>query len=337
MRLHNRIIKAEFWSDTDVKAWSRDKRLFFIGIFQLSDDSGCLEDDNDLIKGLLFPYQADADITLATVGAWIDELVAENKIVRYIGKGRPCLYVFNFHKHQTLKSPAPPSVPLPEWITWQPFASNPRTGKYIVSEERLTTFLQAPYTSLTHPLQIPYVGLTKFFQPEPEIEPEPEPEPEREPEPAKSGAFAPSVSLARNRKERLAELRQNGDLLDELARGFVRGKGQDPNDVGTTTIHGWANYLIDLHNIGCSAEDAELCSGYIRTIPYWRDKDPPIKILAERYAEWKRLGKPAKYIDNKDGQNGTDSGSIRKLSCDYTGEDGQPLTVEQFNERHAAV
>ncbi len=142
MRLHNRQIKATFWNDTDLLQWPRDKRWFYEGLIQLADDSGCLEDSPFAFKLNLFPSPVDADITVELLAKWRDELVEEGKLVRYrVGK-KDYLYLTNFHKHQSLKNPEKPDVPLPPWIRWEPYESNSRAGKYIVSEDVLTAFLR---------------------------------------------------------------------------------------------------------------------------------------------------------------------------------------------------
>ena len=46
MRLHNRQIKASFWTDTGlIQHLTREQRMFYVGLWQLADDSGCLFDD----------------------------------------------------------------------------------------------------------------------------------------------------------------------------------------------------------------------------------------------------------------------------------------------------
>lgn len=153
MRLHNRQIKAAFWNDPDLLQWPRDKRWFYFGLVQLADDSGCLEDSPFAFKIQLFPSPVDADITTDVIEKWCDELVEAGKLVRYEAAGKPCLYIKNFHKHQTLKNCLPPDVPLPPWITWEPFKSNDRSGKYIINKDILTEFLQGSYAGLTNDLQ----------------------------------------------------------------------------------------------------------------------------------------------------------------------------------------
>lgn len=164
MRLHNRQIKASFWTDTGlIQHLTREQRMFYVGLWQLADDSGCLFDDPFAFKIQLFP--GDADITPEVLREWRDRLVELDKLVPYEAEDKKCLYLKNFHKHQTLRSPAGPTVPLPPWIEWVPYESNPRAGKYGL----LTDVLQSSYGSLTN-----------VFQPEPEPEPEPEGEGEGE-------------------------------------------------------------------------------------------------------------------------------------------------------------
>jgi hypothetical protein len=161
MRLHNRIIKAAFWTDTDLLRYlDRDGRMFYIGLIQLADDSGCLEDD--LLAFKIHLYPADMDVDLDFIQKHRDRLVELGKLIPYTSEGKQCLYLKNFHKHQSLRSPAPPSVPLPEWITWEPGETARSSGKYIVSE---------PYGDRTVTVSSPYGDQP---EPEPELEPEPE-------------------------------------------------------------------------------------------------------------------------------------------------------------------
>lgn len=146
MRLHNRQVKASFWNDTDlIKNLTRDGRMFYQGLWQLADDSGCIDDDAFAWKIHLFP--GDFDITDKTLTEFRNKLVEMKKLISYEADGKKCLYIKNFHKHQTLKTPAPPETPLPEWIEWQPYKSNPRTGKYIIHN------LDSSYKVLTDELQ----------------------------------------------------------------------------------------------------------------------------------------------------------------------------------------
>ena len=131
MRLHNRQIKGNFWSDPDlVCELTRDQRMFFLGITQLAEDSGCLEYDPRSMKIILYP--ADNDITPDDLKEWTEKIIEMGKIVTYEVEGKKYLFIKNFHKHQSLKFPAPPEVPLPPWVKWQQKDERERYGQYVV-------------------------------------------------------------------------------------------------------------------------------------------------------------------------------------------------------------
>jgi hypothetical protein len=129
--------------------------MFYLGLTQLADDSGCLEDSPFAFKINLYPSPVDADITTEVLAQWVAELEADGKIVAYEADGKRCLYLRNFHKHQTLENPSRPDVALPPWVMYEAYEKNPRAGKYIVSQGVLTEYLQNPDGSLTVPLHFP--------------------------------------------------------------------------------------------------------------------------------------------------------------------------------------
>lgn len=157
MRLHNRQIKGAFWTDTDlIRELTPVGRMFYLGLIQIADDSGCLDDDLLAMKILLFP--GDESLQVSDLSGFRKTLVSMGKLTPYLSGGKKCLFLRNFHKHQKLDTPTPPDVPLPEWMQWSPYKSNPRTGKYVVdwdSYKRLTCKAEAPYECLTDALQIP--------------------------------------------------------------------------------------------------------------------------------------------------------------------------------------
>jgi hypothetical protein len=133
MKLHNRQIKAAFWVDTDmIRNFSLEERLFYIGLWQLADDSGCVENDPYAFKLFLFPL--NEEVTIDILNDWTAKLIEKNKLIPYHTQGKDGLYLTSFHKHQTIKNPQPPEVPLPPWITWKPYKSNPRTGRYEIDD-----------------------------------------------------------------------------------------------------------------------------------------------------------------------------------------------------------
>lgn len=159
MRLHNRQVKAAFWTDPELLQLTRDKRMFYQGLWQLADDSGCLEDSPFAFKIQIYPSPVDNDITSEVLAGWRDEFIDMKKVIPYEAEGKKCLFLVNFHKHQALRSPAPPDVPLPPWVEWKPGEKPKAPGKFVVYE---------PDINRTETVRTPY-----DMQPEPEVEPEP--------------------------------------------------------------------------------------------------------------------------------------------------------------------
>ena len=130
MRLHNRQIKGSFWSDPDlIYELNRDQRMFFIGLTQLAEDSGCLEYDPRSFKIILYP--ADNDINPEVLTEWTEKIIKMGKLIVYEVEGKKYLYIKNFPKHQSLRTPAPPEIPLPIWICWKPREGSSRYGMYV--------------------------------------------------------------------------------------------------------------------------------------------------------------------------------------------------------------
>ncbi|EGW40488.1 DnaD domain protein [Desulfosporosinus sp. OT] len=182
MKLHNRQLKGDFFSDPDILQWPRDKRFFYAGLVQIADDSGCLDDNEFSFKILIFPSPLDADLTIERLSIWKKELIAEKKLISYTSQGKKCLYVRNFCKHQKIKNPTAPSVPLPVWVSWIPSKSNEYAGRYAFDQDRFNSILHSPddvlsndldssYKVLTNVLQEPYEELTDVYQLKLKLEP----------------------------------------------------------------------------------------------------------------------------------------------------------------------
>ena len=143
MRLHNRQVKAAFWTDTAlIKLLDIVGRMFYQGLWQLADDSGCLDYDLLAFKIHLFPID---DIAVEAFEDWTNKLIEAKKLIQYEAEGKKCLYLKNFHKHQTLSNCPIPDVPLPDWIIFETYKSNSRQGKYRVKEDILTDYLYSSY------------------------------------------------------------------------------------------------------------------------------------------------------------------------------------------------
>lgn len=111
-----RSVKPEFWTDPDMADLSRDARLLYIGLWNLSDEHGRVRGDARYLKGQLFAY--DDDLPAAAVEALVDELDKLGKVVRYEHDARPYLHLPTLATHQRLEPervpsrlPAPPSEP----------------------------------------------------------------------------------------------------------------------------------------------------------------------------------------------------------------------------------
>ena len=186
MRLHNRVVKAEFWSDGELATrFDIPGRMFYQGLWQLADDSGCLDDRPDDWKAKLFPM--DTDMSVSRLEEYRDLLIRLGKVVRYFALGRPYLWLVNFAKHQSIDRPRPPgkdTAPLPPWIEWRP-GSN-RRGEYAIIPERLPGASGTGHDSAC-PGTVQDVSGTRPGQDQDQtgtrpgrvlLEPEPEPEPE---------------------------------------------------------------------------------------------------------------------------------------------------------------
>ncbi len=138
MRLRNRQVKAEFWTDPDLLQLPRDMRTFYHGLWHCAEDSGCLEDSPFVLKLLLFPSPLDGDITVEVVTEWVEHLIALKKIIRYEAGGKQYLWLKNFFKHQKLRRPGASEVPLPRWLKWiEPHEENGKQvpGRYEVAQD----------------------------------------------------------------------------------------------------------------------------------------------------------------------------------------------------------
>lgn len=120
LAIHNRLVKADLWRSTDlIRAVGGDPfgLQLYQGLWHMADDSGCLPDDELLVKIELF---AGFDVvTTSRIRELMDALIAAGKMVRYEVRGRTYLWLTNFHRHQTLDYPRQAEYPLPEWIQWE--------------------------------------------------------------------------------------------------------------------------------------------------------------------------------------------------------------------------
>lgn len=99
-----RMIHPEYWKDQKVGTWSFEARLFYIGLWNFSDDEGKFNAHPSLLKGQIFTYDDNIDIN-----ALKEEL--GDKVQWYEVNGEQYGYLRNFFKHQTINHPTKSKLP----------------------------------------------------------------------------------------------------------------------------------------------------------------------------------------------------------------------------------
>jgi hypothetical protein len=114
-----RTVKPEFFEDENLAKLSPHARLLFIGLFQLADKNGVLENRPAWIQSKVFPYESGE---ASDVSRLLPGLVLGRYLVEYEVNGRAYLAVRNFSKHQRITGkeaksnglhPLPPSGDAP--------------------------------------------------------------------------------------------------------------------------------------------------------------------------------------------------------------------------------
>lgn len=133
MRLRNRMVNAEFYTDPDLLRWPSAKRDLYRSLWALAEDSYCVEDDPFGWKCSAWPSPLDAKThTVAKFTTWREELIAEKKAVPYESVGGHYLFLPDMAEHEHPRNPQSPNLPLPAWVTWEQHASDLRKGAYVI-------------------------------------------------------------------------------------------------------------------------------------------------------------------------------------------------------------
>jgi hypothetical protein len=103
-----RTVKPEFWTDGDMLKLTRDARLFYIGLWNFSDDNGVMEYDTISIKSRIFPNDK------INVQKLLDELLTIKKISIYKHEGREYFQIKSLKNHQIIDRPRKSHLPLPD-------------------------------------------------------------------------------------------------------------------------------------------------------------------------------------------------------------------------------
>jgi hypothetical protein len=167
-RLRNRIVKADFWNDSELLRWPRDKRFTYQGLWASAEDSGCIEDDPFGWKLMLWPSPLDADITVERLAQWRSEMVDVGKLIPYESNGKACLYLRTFHHHESPRNPQAPNLPLPPWVLWETSTverkdggrgSRYATNTYTILEDLVPQPYGKPDATITLPYHNPTESL----------------------------------------------------------------------------------------------------------------------------------------------------------------------------------
>lgn len=109
----NRMIKTEFWNDEKMALVSRDARLTFIALWNLSDDYGSVRGHPLWLKNTIYPYD---EIKPSDFKKWLEELEKIHAVLPYDGDGEKYYYIRCFTKHQVIgrpsqfRNPPPPAT-----------------------------------------------------------------------------------------------------------------------------------------------------------------------------------------------------------------------------------
>ncbi len=118
-----RNIKPQFWIDENLGKISREARLLYIGLWNLSDDTGVFEWRPDRIRVQLFPY--DTDINSSTIEQWLNSLQDTGDIIAFTYNNNQYGYIKSFKEHQVINKPSKYTfAPIPEHIIQEDYSSS---------------------------------------------------------------------------------------------------------------------------------------------------------------------------------------------------------------------
>lgn len=139
-----RSVKPEFWVDRSFvrKVPDRTMRMLYMALWNLADEHGRLMADVSYLKGQVFPYPEDADLTPGVIDKMLDHLADAGKVVRYEADGDAYLFLPTLHRHQRLEANKVPSrLPPPPGFNGNPGpggGKKPGTSGAGITQLRLT-------------------------------------------------------------------------------------------------------------------------------------------------------------------------------------------------------
>lgn len=109
-----RIIDPQFWNDALLGRLPMPVRLFYIGLWNFSDDAGLVTNDPSWLRVSIFPH--DARVKPATIEGYLAELErtgSPGRVLRYAVGDREYFLVTRFHDHQSIEKPTSSRLPRP--------------------------------------------------------------------------------------------------------------------------------------------------------------------------------------------------------------------------------
>jgi hypothetical protein len=106
-----RSIKPEFWVSEQVTACEIPARLTFIGLWTFSDDEGRHPASIQRLRLEVFP--GDANISLADVEGWVNQLRTQGLVVQYDGQEHGMLWQITGWHHQRIPKASVSKFPPP--------------------------------------------------------------------------------------------------------------------------------------------------------------------------------------------------------------------------------
>ena len=106
--MRKRLIDPNFWTNGIIGKLDYKTQLLYIGLWNLADSNGIVENDEDRIKVSIFPYKR------SPISRNIQKLVELKKIIPYEVDKKKYLLIKNFKKwqkesHPTYSYPVPPN------------------------------------------------------------------------------------------------------------------------------------------------------------------------------------------------------------------------------------
>ena len=99
----SRIVKPEFWSDEKLARLSRDTRLTYIGIWNVSDDYGVVKGDPVWLKSQIYPYE---NLPILKFKTWVNELENIKRLIPFNFNEEKFYFIPGFLKHQKVDHPS---------------------------------------------------------------------------------------------------------------------------------------------------------------------------------------------------------------------------------------